>query len=75
MTGFQYRCLVGVLVPLVLAGLGMLAKRLPRGGGLGPGWKRSDLYFGAEFTLAGVAAALVNVCELFLNPETVERLL
>jgi hypothetical protein len=47
----------------------MLAKRLPRGGGLGPGWKRSDLYFGAEFTLAGVAAALVNVCELFLNPE------
>ena len=45
----------------------MLAKRLSRGAG--PGWRRSDFYIGAEFALAGVAASLVNIFELFVNPE------
>jgi hypothetical protein len=67
MTGSEYRFVVGVGTPLVLTILGVLTKRIRRG--MGPGWRRSDFYLGSEFTLAGVAAALVNIAEIFLNPE------
>jgi hypothetical protein len=67
MTGFEYRLVSGAGVPLVLAVLGILGKKLARGKG-NPSWKRSDFYLGVEFTLAGVAAALINLLEMLLKP-------
>jgi hypothetical protein len=67
MTGFEYRLVSGAGVPLVLAVLGILGKKLARGKG-NPSWRRSDFYLGVEFTLAGVAAALINLLEILLKP-------
>jgi hypothetical protein len=55
--------ITGIGVPVLLAILGVLGKKLARG----KGWKRQDFYLGPEFTLAAVSAALLNIFDL-LNP-------
>jgi hypothetical protein len=69
MTGIQYRIVVGLCVPAVLALIGILGKRLTRG--RAGSWKRSDLYLGVEFSLAGISAAVVNLFDLLLKPSKV----
>jgi hypothetical protein len=65
-TVFQYHLIVGCGVPISLAVLGILGKKISRGAG--GGWKRTDFYLGVEFTLAGVATGLVNLFDLLLKP-------
>ena len=64
MSSLEYRISVGGGVPIVLAIVGILGKKLARG----KGWRRADFYFGVEFTLAGVAAALASIFDLLLKP-------
>lgn len=64
MSSLEYRVTVGAGVPIVLAVVGILGKKLARG----KGWRRADFYLGVEFTLAGVAAALASVFDLLLKP-------
>jgi hypothetical protein len=64
MSSLEYRVTVGAGVPIVLAIVGILGKKLARG----KGWRRADFYLGVEFTLAGVAAALASVFDLLLKP-------
>lgn len=66
MTSIQYRLVVGVCVPAVLAVVGILGKRLTRG--TVGSWKRSDLYLGVEFSLAGISAAVINLFDMLLKP-------
>jgi hypothetical protein len=56
MNDWEYRLSVGFGVPLLLAAIGILGKKISRGAG--GGWLRSDFYLGREFTLAGVATGL-----------------
>ena|SRR5438477_7467724 len=57
----MYRYVVGIGVPLALAMIGVLAKKVAR---RGRGWRRTDFYLGIELTLAGLANGLVSSCEL-----------
>jgi hypothetical protein len=57
---------VGLCVPAVLAVIGILGKRLTRG--TAGSWRRSDLYLGVEFSLAGISAAVINLFDLLLRP-------
>lgn len=68
MTGFAYRFVSGVGLPLLLAAFGIFGKKLARG--VSGGWKRSDFYLGVEFTLAAVSAALINILDALLKPGT-----
>jgi hypothetical protein len=63
----MYRCAVGVIVPLAIVIIGVLGKKVSRGGS---GWQREDFHAGTELTLAGISGALVNLFE-FLKPENV----
>lgn len=56
-------------VPIVLAIVGILGKKLARG----KGWRRADFYLGVEFTLAGVSAALASIFDLLLKPGRVPQ--
>src|SRR5579864_7003527 len=64
MSSIEYRVIVGAGVPLVLAIVGILGKKLARG----KGWRRADFYLGVEFTLAGVSTALASIFDLLLKP-------
>lgn len=64
MPTLEYRVTVGVGVPIVLAIVGILGKKLARG----RGWRRADFYLGVEFTLAGVSTALASIFDLLLKP-------
>jgi hypothetical protein len=64
MSLLQYRLVVGACVPVILAIMGILGKKIVRG----RGWRRSDFYLGIELTLAGVAAALTSLFEMLLKP-------
>lgn len=64
MSSIQYRLTVGAGVPIVLALVGVLGKKLARG----RGWRRADFYLGVEFTLAGVSTALANIFDVLLKP-------
>jgi hypothetical protein len=69
MSNLEFRLASGCGVPLLLAVLGIIGKKLTRGKGT-PSWKRTDFYLGVEFTLAGVSAALINLLDLLLKPGT-----
>jgi hypothetical protein len=69
MTDLQYRFVIGLLVPIALAALGILAKKVSRG--VGGGWRRSDFYLGREFSLAGVATAITSILVIWLKPNRV----
>lgn len=56
----MYRFVVGIGVPLVLAAIGVLGKKVVRG----HGWQSTDFYLGIELCLAGIANGLVSSCEL-----------
>ncbi|SRR6266436_3974854 len=66
MTGFEYRIISGVGLPMFLAALGIFGKKLARG--VRGGWKRSDFYLGVEFTLAAISAALINILDALAKP-------
>ncbi len=66
MTSLEYRLASGVGVPLVLALVGIIGRKLARKGD--PPWKRSDFYLGVEFTLVGISAALINLLDTLLKP-------
>ena len=70
MTGLEYRIASGAGVPILLAIIGILGKKLTRGPAEEgtASWKRSDFYLGVEFCLAGVAAALINLLDLLAKP-------
>jgi hypothetical protein len=59
-----YTWKTGIGVPVLLALLGVLGKKLARGGGATGGFKRQDFYLGPEFTLAAVSTALLNIFDL-----------
>lgn len=65
MIAIPYRVYPGLGVPVGLAVVGILGKKLTRGAG--GGWCSSDFYLGVEFTLAAVSAALLNLFD-FLKP-------
>ena len=69
MPNWLYRCVIGLLVPIALAVLGILAKKVSRG--VRGGWRRSDFYLGREFTLAGVATSITSVVVVLLKPDRV----
>jgi hypothetical protein len=73
MTGFEYRALSGVGLPVFLAALGIFGKKLARG--VRGGWKRSDFYLGVEFTLAAVSAGLINILDALLKPSALAKAL
>lgn len=60
-----YRYQTGIGVPLLLALLGVIGKKLVR---QTRGWKARDFYLGVELTLAAVSSALLNIFDL-LNPD------
>jgi hypothetical protein len=66
MTVWEYRVVIGLTVPLALAVVGILAKKISRGAK--GGWRRSDIYLGREFVLAGVATALSSIIVILLKP-------
>jgi hypothetical protein len=66
MSSFQYRLVIGLVVPLVLSALGVLAKKVSRRTG---GWRRSDFYLGRELSLAGVATAVTSILVVLLKPD------
>jgi len=66
MTDLQYRFVIGLLVPIALAALGIVAKKVSRG--VRGSWRRSDFYLGREFSLAGVATAITSILVVWLKP-------
>ena len=56
----MYRYIVGIGVPLALAAIGVLGKKVVRG----KGWRQADFFLGIELCLAGIANGLVSSCEL-----------
>jgi len=66
MTNLQYRFAIGLIVPVALSALGILAKKVSRG--VGGGWRRSDFYLGREFSLAGVATSITSIMVVMLKP-------
>lgn len=67
MTEWQYRCVIGLVVPVALAVLGILAKKVSRG--VRGGWRRSDFYLGREFSLASVATSITSIVVIVLKPD------
>jgi hypothetical protein len=65
MSNLEYRIAVGGGVPLLLAIIGVIGKKLAR---RTMGWKRTDFYLGVEFTLAGISATVSNLLSVFLKP-------
>jgi hypothetical protein len=70
MTSIEYRVVVGACVPILLAILGILGKKLTRGPA--GSWARSDFYLGTEFCLAGVSVAIIDLFDLLMKPHAVE---
>lgn len=66
-----YTWKTGIGVPVLLSLLGVLGKKLARGGGATGGFKRQDFYLGSEFTLAAVSTALLNIFDLLKPARTV----
>lgn len=66
MSSFQYRLVIGLVVPIVLSSIGVLAKKISRRTG---GWRRSDFYLGRELALAGVATAVTSILVVLLKPD------
>jgi hypothetical protein len=66
MTPWEYRVVISLTVPVALSVVGILAKKISRG----PrgGWRRSDIYLGREFVLAGVATAISSIVVILLKP-------
>ena len=67
MTDLEYRFVIGLLVPMALAVLGILAKKISRG--VRGGWRRADFYLGREFSLAGVATSITSILVVWLKPD------
>lgn len=70
MTSIQYRIVVGACVPILLAIIGILGKKLTRGPA--GSWLRADFYLGTELCLAGVSVAIIDLFDLLLKPHPVE---